>query len=94
MDIINKVDKVKEKLTDMEYKDIVDSIKTYYDKTEQLNRLYVLLRREYIKQSITFHNFVREYRGESDGEGFNDVDLEWEFFLQNYYSAERSNNEN
>ena len=92
MDIINKVDSIKEKITDMEYKEIVDSIKSYYDKTEQLNKLYILLRREYIKQSITFHTMVREYRGEETGE-MNDLDVEWEIFLQNYYHAERTNNE-
>lgn len=89
MDIINKVDSIKEKITDMEYKDIVDSIKSYYDKTEQLNRLYVLLRREYIKQSITFCSMVREYRGEETGE-LSNVDLEWEIFLSGYY-GERNN---
>jgi len=74
----------------MEYKDIVDSIKTYYDKTEQLNRLYVLLRREYIKQSITFCAMVREYRGEENGE-LSQVDLEWEIFLSGYYNNDRHN---
>jgi hypothetical protein len=34
---------------------------------------------------------VREYRGEETGE-MNDLDVEWEIFLQNYYHAERTNN--
>ena len=85
MDILTMVDNVKEKLTDKEYKDLLDCTKSYYERTEQITKAYALMRKEFIKLSITFRNVVSEWRMENDKE-LNEIDIEWMLFLNNHNS--------